>query len=328
MASMDDHESQPALADPCSLRETAQKVRAITEEGGRRDARSMTSPARDWRTRAMRAWSVLPAMILCGVACQPAPPGGMRLPSGSAGRIMRRAIDAAGGWSRWRGMHDVAFVTTFTVYDPAGNVSSESIGLHKSPLHEPPRVRLESLGLPNPVTFGFDGKEAWMLRNGAPVLEPSRLALSRFNMISNVFWFSLPFSLAEMPATVTDLGAQTDGEKQYQRLKVILGKGAPEAPGDWFVIYFDDRTGLIDHVLGHITASFLTHSMWAGKWLDYQEWAGLRKERRRQFFPADEDGHIIGNMVVEQLVEDVHFNNHFPAQIFEKPLAANGGRST
>jgi hypothetical protein len=252
----------------------------------------------------------------------------MRLPEGSAGAIVQRAIDAAGGWERWTSARDVAFVTTFTLYDPFGNVSSESIGLHKSPLHAPLRVRFESLGLPAPVTFGFDGQEAWALRDGAPIRDPNRLSLSRFNMVGNVFWFSLPFSLAEWPATITDLGEQRDGERRWERIKVALDERAPEAPGDWFVIYFDPASGLIDRVLGHITAPFLSHNLWVGRWLDFQDCGGIRKERRRQFFPADTDGNIVGNLVVEQLVEDVRFNNHFPPELFQKPLAAEGGAPT
>lgn len=225
-------------------------------------------------------------------------------------------------------VRDVAFVATFTFYDPAGNASSDSVGLHKSPLHELPKVRLESLGLPDPVTLGFDGQQAWMARGNTAVHDPARLAFSRFNMVSNLFWFSLPFGAAEWPTTVTDLGEQSTGGRHWARLKIVPGSGAPEAPGDWFVLYLDPESALIDHVFAHITAEFLTHSLWVGKWLDYQEWDGIKKERRRQFFPADAEGTIIGAMVAEELVEDVRFNNHFPTRLFEKPLAVDGGQPT
>lgn len=291
----------------------------------------------------MRILPVLAAVIVICVACEQAPepatpavpapvvakaaPMNLRLPTGTAGPILQHAIDGAGGWQQWTAMHDVAFVTTFTIFDAGGNVTSESIGLHKSPLHVGPRVRFESLGVPEPVVLGFDGKDAWMMRDGSPVPDSPRLVLSRFNMVSNIFWFSLPFSLAELPVTVTDLGA-ADDKTPWQRLKVTLADNAPEAPGDWFVFYLHPQTGLIDHVFAHITAPFLNHNLWVGKWLDYRDCDGIKKERRRQFFPADADGTIIGNMVVEQLVEDVRFNNHFTADLFVKPLAAGGGKAT
>jgi hypothetical protein len=55
---------------------------------------------------------------------------------------------------------------------------------------------------------------------------------------------------------------------------------------------------------------------------------GIMKERRRRFFPADEDGRVIGPMAVEKLVEDVRFDNHFPATRFVKPAGAAGGEDT
>jgi hypothetical protein len=144
-------------------------------------------------------------------------------------------------------------------------------------------------------------------------------------MVSELFWFSLPFSLAEIPATIEDLGDDEDDDGRWQRLKVTLRDGAPEAPADWFVVYFDARSALIGRVFGHITAEFLSHSLWVGRWLDYRDLGGLKKERRRRFFPADDEGRPIGGLAVERLVEDVRFNNGFPADLFRKPLAANGG---
>ncbi|HVN83918.1 MAG TPA: hypothetical protein VMW17_03640 [Candidatus Binatia bacterium] len=288
----------------------------------------------------MRIPSVLAAIMVSCVACERAPEpvatavtpasssaAAPRLPSGTAGALVQRAIDAAGGWERWIAKRDVAFVTTFTVYNAMGDASSESIGVHKSPLHTTPRVRFESLGLAEPITLGFDGKEAWMLRAGLPVYEPARMVLPRFNMISNIFWFSLPFSLAELPMTVVDLGESGD-DHHWLRLKVTMNADAPEAPGDWFILYLDPRDVLIDHILGHITASFLNHSLWLGQWLDYQDCDGIKKERRRQFFPADAEAAIVGNLVVDQLVEDVRFNNNFAEQLFRKPLKTSGGSST
>jgi hypothetical protein len=266
------------------------------------------------------------ALAGCEVAARS---DGARLPEGSAGRVLGRAIDAAGGWKRWSEIDDVALVTSFSLYDPAGNLASQSIGVLESPLHQPPRGRFESIGLPEPVTIGFDGKETWLEKGGkVSVPEPERMALARFNIVSDLFWFSLPFALAEIPATVTDLGPESDGDHRWNRLRVTLDERAPEAPADWLIVYFDERTGLIDQVLGHVPAEFLPHHVWLGRWSEYQDRGGLQKERRRQFFPADEDGHVIGGLAVEKLVEDVRFDNHFSPARFVKPLAAGGGSLT
>jgi len=71
---------------------------------------------------------------------------------------------------------------------------------------------------------------------------------------------------------------------------VVFDAPNPSVPGEWFVLYINARTGLIDQVHARITASFLRHDIWMGKWLDYRDCNGLKKERRREFHSADDDG--------------------------------------
>ncbi len=240
--------------------------------------------------------------------------------------MLARALEAAGGWSRWIALRDVGYVNTLTLFDPVGNVSSQSIGWYMAPLHRGMQARMESIGIPNDVQLGVNGTDTWIIREGAPLAEPQRIELTRFNMVSNLFWFSLPFALAEMPATITDLGEiEGDDHVRWQRLKVIFEPNNPSVPGEWFVLYINARTGLIDRVHAKITAAFLRHELWVGKWLDYRDWNGLKKERQRQFFPADDKGAIIGNVVAEQLVEHVQLNNGYPPESFNKPAQAGGG---
>ena len=59
-----------------------------------------------------------------------------------------------------------------------------------------------------------------------------------------------------------------------------------------------------------------------GKWLEYRDCGGLKKERQRQFFPADAEGTIVGPMIAEQLVEHVRLNNGFAPELFERPRQA------
>lgn len=219
---------------------------------------------------------------------------------------------------------DVSFVTTLTILDRARDLSSESIGWYMAPLHRGVRARMESIGMAKPITFGIDGGDTWILRDGERVTDPPRLAITRFDLVSNLFWFSLPFSVAEMPATVTDLGSISQGEGQWDRLKVEFDPSNHGVPGEWFVLYFDHDTGLIDHVHARLTAPFLRHEVWVGKWLGYRDCGGLKKERQRQFFPADADGAIVGPMIAEQLIEHVRLNSGFPDQLFTSPPKVTG----
>lgn len=251
-------------------------------------------------------------------------PHAPRLPEGQAGAVLSHAIDAAGGWERWRAVRDVTYVSMLTIVDPLRQVSSDSIGWFSAPLHDGKRARMDSLGLPTEVRFGIDADDTWIVSDGKPVTAPGQLALTHFDMVSSLFWFSLPFSLAEQPASVTYAGAQSGAEgKQWQRLRVEFPDDTPGVPGTWFVLYFDSETGLIDRIHGRLTAPFLRHELWVGQWLHYRDCDGIMKERQRQFFPADPDGTIVGDMVAEQFIERVRFNSGYAAEYFDKPRAVD-----
>jgi hypothetical protein len=260
-------------------------------------------------------------LALLGSGCHSA--AGPRLPAGEAGKVLAHALEAAGGWDRWMALRDVGYINTLTLFDPYGNLSSQSIGWYMAPLHRGMQARMESIGLSTEVVIGVNGADTWILRDGIPATESPRLELARFNMVSNLFWFSLPFALAEMPTTITDLG-EVDGadDTRWHRLKAVFAADNPAVPGEWFVFYFNTRSGLIDRVHAKITAAFLRHELWVGNWLDYRDWNGLKKERQRQFFPADDKGEIVGNLVAEQLIEHVQLNNGYPPESFTKPLKA------
>ncbi len=222
-------------------------------------------------------------------------------------------------------LRDVGYINSLTLFDPFGDVSSQSIGWFKAPLHHGMLARMESIGLPDDVQLGVNGADTWISRAGVRVADSPRLELTRFNMVSNLFWFSLPFALVEMPAVITDLGEVAgEDDARWHRLKVVFEPDNLGVPGDWFVLYFNTRTGLIDRVHAKITADFLRHELWVGKWLDYRDWNGLKKERQRQFFPADDTGEIIGNLVAENLVEHVQLDNGYPLESFTKPPRAAG----
>jgi hypothetical protein len=279
------------------------------------------------RRTASHAAAVL---VLAACAACTSPAGGPRqvaqdphLPDGQAGEVLRRAIDAAGGWERWRNVRDVSYISMMTIVDPGRQVTSDSIGWFMAPLHDGARARMDSLGLPTEVHFGIDAEDTWIVSDGVSVTAPGQLALTRFDMVSSLFWFSLPFRLGEEPATVTYLGEhQGEGGRRWHRLKAEFEARNPGVPGKWFVLYIDADTGLIDRVHSQLTAPFLRHELWVGQWLDYRDCNGIQKERQRKFFPANADGDIVGDMVAEQFIERVRFNDDYAPEHFRRPPAA------
>lgn len=246
----------------------------------------------------------------------------MRLPDDDAGRVVRRGIEAAGGWEAWQRLRNAEFVATLAIFSASGEVASETIFMHKVLLHRP-GVRVDSIGLLDEVIFGFDGSREWMLRGGRAVTAVTGTAFTRFHAMADAFWFGLPFVLAERSGELTYLGYETEGGKQWERVRVAYDD--PGLPAEWMVLHIDADTGLIGKVHARIVTEFLTHTLWVGRLRDYREVGGLQRERRRLIYPADPEGNAVGALAAEELIEHIRFNNDWGDEIFTPPLAAAGG---
>lgn len=285
---------------------------------------------RRWPFRVRAALATLLVLVAgCRSETHPtehAAPERPHLPEGEAGRLLLRAIDAQGGWTRWRELRDVSYIGTLSVLDAARELESDSIGWFRAPLHDGAVARMDSIGLPTEVYFGIDGGRTWIVSDGAPVRAPGQLAVTRFELVSSLFWFTLPFRLAEHPAAVRYLGRERTADgATWEKVRADLPQGDPAVPGPWVVLYLDADSGLIDHVHVRLAAPFLRHEHWVGRWRGYRDCDGLRKERQRTFFPADAEGNVIGAMVAEQFVEHVRFNNGFDAADYREPRPATPG---
>lgn len=294
----------------------------------------------------LRRGRLLPLLLLLvGLGCDTRPPlavvheakppsapqaaagganGTLILPAGAAGDVLRWAIDSAGGWEQWQKHRDASFISTMTMFDPQGHALSETIFLHKLPLHRGMRTRLESIGLPEELVFGFDGQSSWLLRDGELLTGSARTAFTTFYGVSALYWFGLPFIAAESQAALTYEGTTDMGWRVWDRVRVDY-RDVAAAPMDWIVLYVDRNSGVIDQVHCQVRTEFLDHHLWIGKWRDYREYGGIKRERRRTFFPANSDGEAVGMTAAEQIIEHVRFDNDFDDELFVAPPNARGG---
>lgn len=247
------------------------------------------------------------------------------LPAGEAGRVLQKAIAAAGGWKVWQAKRDVTFVSTLTIFDSRGDATSETIFLHKQLLHRGPIARMESIGLREEIVFGYDGAESWMLRGGRLVEQPQEKMFTEFHGISATLSFGLPFVLAELQGlTLEYLGEEADEERRWEKLRVTYGQHW-RSPIRWAILYFDAESGLIDHVYAQVEAPFLEHPIWLGRWREYRDVGGIRQERVRSFYPADSSGSPVGGLAAEQLIEHLQFNVGLPPALFLRPPQGSKG---
>ncbi len=250
----------------------------------------------------------------------------LTLPDDQAGQLLARAIAAAGGWPTWARHRDASFISTFTIFDLRGNATSETIFLHKLLLHAGAKSRLESIGLEEELLFGLDGLDWWMLRSGRPLTDERSTAFTRFDAVSAEYWFQVPFVLAEIPGKLTYAGSDSDGAKRWQKLRVDYDSAAA-VPANWVVAYVDVETGLVDRVFCEIRTEFLRQKLWRGEFDDYRSIDGIRRERRREFFPVDDTDKLLGTKAAQQIVEHIRFDNDFPPDLFVRPPLVEGAQT-
>ncbi len=244
----------------------------------------------------------------------------------AAGKLLARAIAAAGGWDTWMRHRDVSFISTFTLLDQRGTPTSETIFLHKLLLHGPPRSRLESIGLDDELLFGLNGTDWWMVRAGQLLSDERSTAFTRFEARNAEYWFRLPFVFAEIPGAMSYLGEDADGSRRWEKLRIEYAPEAP-VPVNWVVAYVNAESGLIDRVFCEMRTDLLRQRWWRGEFDDYRTIDGIRRERRRDFFPVNDIDKLLGTKAAQQIVEHVRFDNDFPAELFERPPITDGSRT-
>lgn len=248
------------------------------------------------------------------------------LPEDAAGRLMARAIAAAGGWDAWMRHRDVSFISTFTLLDQRGTPTSETIFLHKLLLHGPPRSRLESIGLDDELLFGLNGRDWWMMRAGHLLTDERSTAFTHFEARNAEYWFRLPFVFAEVPGAMSYLGEDADGSRRWEKLRIDYTAEAP-VPVNWVVVYVNVDTGLIDRVFCEMRTDLLRQTLWRGELDDYRTIDGIRRERRRDFFPVNDIDKLLGTKAAQQIIEHVRFDNNFSTEMFERPPITDGSRT-
>lgn len=69
-----------------------------------------------------------------------------RLPNGPAGDLVRRAIDAHGGWEAWTGLATISYRKTTVDLDPSGEPADSTVARHRYAIHPGPAIRIERTG--------------------------------------------------------------------------------------------------------------------------------------------------------------------------------------
>jgi hypothetical protein len=137
--------------------------------------------------------------------------------------LLQKAWDAHGGMKDWQKMQQLAF----SLYEDDELLNRQTIDLRSNKL----LISSES------YRFGYDGQQAWL--KGILQAEPDDASIR--NMHQQLFFFTMPFMLANEGVKVSTQGWQQLQGSSYQGLLVTFEQSI-DVPAVAFRVYFDPDT--------------------------------------------------------------------------------------
>ncbi|MBA3386932.1 MAG: hypothetical protein H0T95_09995 [Chthoniobacterales bacterium] len=233
----------------------------------------------------------------------------------SAEKLVRLAIDHAGGWDKWAATRTVRFRRTTVRYAPDGAATATRVQLHQYVLHPSPRMRIEWEENGSKIVMINDGHQAWKLVDGKRASSEEDIKTARNTTFGANYVFTMPFKLREPGTQLADAGTQTlaDGTT-VQKLRVTYPAGVGDAGGmhDWYFLL--DKNG-------RLTGTHLLYE--PGKWdwteyLDEKTVDGFTLPTRRVGYDGDEKGKV-GTKHSQATYENIEFNVDLSDDLFAPP---------
>jgi len=258
----------------------------------------------------------IPVWIL-SVAAGPSPLE--RLPHDAAGKIVRQAIEQAGGWEAWASKKNVQIRVSVRELKPDGAIASTRVETHRYRLQPELGVRIESDQAAG-VLWVNNSRFASKVANAAEDFSPAAGLEARNRTFRAEYDFGMPFKLADRGTHLESLGKGPFGpEQQAERVRVTYDPGVGDAGGQHtWTYFFDARTGAwlgthVDYGSSRGSGRFEVTELSESRSFD-----GLRLATRRVCLPADANGKT-GPAFSETVYEDVQFNVAMDEGLFAIP---------
>jgi len=170
---------------------------------------------------------------------------------------------------------------------------------------------------PGEVIQGFNGKETWVSLNGRRLPDPKAIGRADFTRRTNFHWFAMMFKLVGPGVTYMYEGSKHVNGQDYNLVRVSFESGGRDGQ-DRNLLYINAKTRLVDQ--------FLFIAMDLGRTepflmkVRYEEVDGIRVPIFRSYAASNWEGSIKepANWV-DEISEEIKFNNGFSPDLFEAP---------
>ena len=254
----------------------------------------------------------LVCMLIGFGGCQPdkkeASTGLENLPENEGGKIIRKAIEKAGGWENWISKENLSYSKIITHLDSSGGVESTEKQFHIYKLKNGFkgligwRIEEDSLQIIN------DGMQAKKYKNGRELTDDKSKDDAWDTSFGSHYVISMPFKLTDAGVNLTYEGIDTlILERPVHSVKVEYAKGAGSTGGMhlWWYLFDVDTYDLVGNYLDH--GKGYTINIYEG----FQEVDGLRIHKKRNRYISNEKKELVMLKTIyeyEELKFDVSIN--------------------
>ena len=155
-----------------------------------------------------------------------------RLEKSEAGKIVWKAMEAHGGLKKWFSNGALSFRFNYQPLDGSTQRDSyQTIDTYSN------RARHTSAS-DSTSHFGWDGKTAWMQAKDSTSFAYD----TKFWALTPIYFLGQPFILDGQGVNLELLPQQVYKEKNNDVVKVTFDAGTGDAPDDYYIFYFEEKT--------------------------------------------------------------------------------------
>ncbi len=208
-----------------------------------------------------------------------------QLPADEAGNVVRKAIEAAGGWEHWADKETLSYIKVIQFFDSIGVREREVRQLHQYQLH-PLKVRISWDEAGEHYTVINNGQQVWKLKNDQPLTASADADQAWNTSFGSHYVMCMPFKLTDPGTVLTYQGLDTlDNGRVVHAVKTTYQEGAGSAAGKHTWWYYFDQDDY------RLAANFLEYGN-GFSYTQYEAFAdvqGIRLNEKRKSYSTNAD---------------------------------------
>ncbi len=236
-----------------------------------------------------------------------------KLSKSEAGKLVKQAMDAAGGLNKWYKNGPINFQFDYVPRGEGARRNSTQIvdtWNNKAVHHD----------MVDPTaSYGWDGKDAWVTMKDTASFKYNL----RFWALTPIFFLAQPFNFDGEGVILEKLDDKTLEGVAYDAVKISFEKGTGDAPDDYYINYYDKKSHQITALRyivsypkyfkngGHSPEKIMTLH-------DFKTVNGINLPTNYKTYMLGED-ETLGEYVTDITVSDIKFVPETKSSAFDMP---------